>query len=235
MFENLIESKKKSFSSTRQTIVSVVAHVAVIFAAVKATSGAAEQLRELMQDTTMVFLKPPEPPPPPPPEQPPPDAIVTANPPPQGFQTVIPPTDIPKEIPPVDLNQKFNAADFSGKGVEGGVAAGVVGGTGPVDTQAETYLEAEVDDPVAPINIPKPRFPPVMQQAGISGSVDVQYVVDTTGHADMKYWKVLKSTNKSFEEPAREAISKGVFKPARIKGQAVRQLVQQRISFNIGQ
>ena len=90
----------------------------------------------------MVFLKPPPPPPPPPPEAPPPDAIVTANPPPQGFQTVIPPTDIPKEIPPVDLNQKFNAADFSGKGVEGGVAAGVVGGTGPVDTQAETYLEA---------------------------------------------------------------------------------------------
>jgi hypothetical protein len=51
----------------------------------------------------------------------------------------------------------------------------------------------------------------------------------------MKYWKILKSTNKAFEEPAREAISKGVFKPARIKGTPVRQLVQQRISFNIGQ
>ena len=36
-------------------------------------------------------------------------------------------------------------------------------------------------------------------------------------------------------EPAREAIMKAVFKPARIKGQAVRQLVQQAISFNIGQ
>jgi hypothetical protein len=45
----------------------------------------------------------------------------------------------------------------------------------------------------------------------------------------------MKSTNKQFEEPAREAIMKGVFKPARIKGQAVRQLVQQRIAFNIGQ
>jgi len=235
MFENLIESKKKGFSSTRQTIFSVVFHVVLIFAAVKATTGAAESLRELLQDTTMVFLKPPEPPPPPPPETPPENVIVTANPPPQGFQTVIPPTDIPKEIPPVDLNQKFNAADFSGKGVEGGVAAGIVGGTGPVDTQAETYLEAEVDDPVAQINIPRPRFPPVMQQAGISGSVDVQYVVDTTGHAEARSWKVLKSTNKAFEEPAREAIMKGVFKPARIKGTAVRQLVQQRISFNIGQ
>jgi len=55
------------------------------------------------------------------------------------------------------------------------------------------------------------------------------------GKAEMDQFKVLRSTNKAFEEPAREAISKGVFKPARIKGQAVRQLVQQRISFNIGQ
>ena len=235
MFENLIESKQKNQRTVGQTVLSFLIHGLIIVGAIKATQGVAESVKNRPVDTTMVFLKPPEPPPPPPPEQPPPDAIVTANPPPQGFQTVIPPTDIPKEIPPVDLNQKFNAADFSGKGVEGGVAAGVVGGTGPVDTQAETYLEAEVDDPVAPINIPKPRFPPVMQQAGISGSVDAQYVVDTTGHSDMKFWKVLKSTNKAFEEPAREAISKGVFKPARIKGQAVRQLVQQRISFNIGQ
>lgn len=235
MFEHLIESEKKRFTSVRQTIISVVVHVVVIFAAVTATTGAAEELRELLQDTTMVFLKPPPPPPPPPPETPPPDMIVTANPPPQGFQTVIPPTDIPKEIPPINLNEKFNAADFSGKGVEGGIAAGIVGGTGPVDTQAEVYLDAEVDDPVSFINIPKPRYPPVMQQAGIAGSVDAQYVVDTTGHAEPRSWKVLKSTNKAFEEPAREAIMKGVFKPARIKGQAVRQLVQQRISFNIGQ
>lgn len=235
MFEHLIESEKKRFGSARQTAISAAIHLIVIFAAVQATTGAAESLKKLMQDTTMVFLKPPDPPPPPPPETPPPDAVVTANPPPQGFQTVIPPTDIPKEIPPVNLNEKFNAADFSGKGVEGGIAAGLVGGTGPVDTQAETYLAAEVDDPVAPINIPKPRYPPVMQQAGIAGSVDVQYVVDTTGHSDMRYWKVLKSTNKAFEEPAREAISKGVFKPAKIKGTPVRQLVQQRVSFNIGQ
>jgi outer membrane biosynthesis protein TonB len=44
---------------------------------------------------------------------------------------------------------------------------------------------------------------------------------------------VLRSTNKAFEEPAREAIMKAVFRPARIRGQAVRQLVQQAITFNI--
>lgn len=235
MFENLIESKQKRFNSWGQSLVSMVLHAALIFAAVKATTGAAETLKEILQDTTMVFLKPPEPPPPPENVPPPPDAIVTANPPPMGFQTVVPPSDIPKEIPPVNLNERFNAADFSGRGVEGGLATGVVGGTGPVTVQAETYLEAEVDDPVAILSAPKPRYPPVMQSAGIAGRVEVQYVVDTTGHAEPSSWRVLKSSNKAFEEPAREAIMKAVFKPARIRGQAVRQLVQQAISFNIGQ
>jgi protein TonB len=232
MFENLIESKKPKSKTFGQQVVSLVLHVVIGYAAVKATAGAAETMKAIIQDTTMVFLKAPEPPPPPKVEIPP-EAIVTTNPPPQGFQTVMPPTEIPKEIPPVNLSERFNAADFSGKGVEGGIAAGIVGGTGPVT--GETFLEAQVDDPVQQINIPRPRYPPVLQSAGIAGSVDVQYVVDTTGHAEPASWKVMKSTNKQFEQPAREAIMKGVFKPARIKGQAVRQLVQQRIAFNIGQ
>ena len=37
--------------------------------------------------------------------------------------------------------------------------------------------------------------------------------------------------NPAFDEPAREAIVKGVFKPAKFKGAPVRQLVQQAISF----
>lgn len=232
MFENLIESKKRGFGSTRQSVVSAILHGVLIFAAVKATSGAAETLKQILQDTTLMFLKPPEPPPPPENEPPPPDVIVTANPPPLGFQTVIPPTEIPKDIPPIDLNQKFNAADFSGRGMEGGISTGVMGGTGPVDA-GETYLKEEVDQPVDPIRIPTPRYPPVMQQAGIEGKVEVQYVVDTTGHAEPRSWKVLRSANRQFEEPAREAIMKGVFRPARIRGRAVRQLVQQAISFTI--
>lgn len=232
MFENLIESQPKRNRSLGQTAVSLVLHVVLIYGAVKATSGAAETLKEILQDTTMVFLKPPEPPPPPPPTTPPPDAIVTANPPPMGFQTVMPPTEIPKDIPPVNLNERFDAKDFSGKGVEGGIAAGVVGGSGPVST-TETFVEAEVDDPVQPINFQKPKYPPVLQQAGIAGSVDVQYVVGIDGKAEPESFRVLRSTNKAFEEPAKDAILGSTFKPAKIKGQAVRQLVQQRVSFTI--
>jgi hypothetical protein len=45
----------------------------------------------------------------------------------------------------------------------------------------------------------------------------------------------LKSSHQAFEEPAKEAIMKGVFKPAKFRGRPVRQLVQQAISFKIGQ
>ena len=232
MFETLIESKPKKLKTFKQQVISIVLHIVLGYGAIKATAGAAETMKAILQDTTMVFLKPPEPPPPPP-ETPPPEAIVSANPPPLGFQTVMPPVDIPKEIPPVNLNERFNAADFSGKGVEGGIATGVAGGSGPVT--GETFLEAQVDDPVAPINQPKPRYPPVLQQAGLAGRVEVQYVVDTLGHAEPASWKILKSTHKAFEEPARESVMKSLFKPARIKGQAVRQLVQQAIVFNMSQ
>jgi periplasmic protein TonB len=233
VFDNLIESKPKTKKSLGQSIVSLLVHAAVIFAAVKFTAGAAETIKDIVADTTMVFLKPP-PPPPPPPDQPPPDVVVAANPPPKGFQTVVAPTDIPKDIPPIDLNEKpFDPKDFTGKGMEGGIAAGVVGGTGPVS--GEVFLEAQLDDPVQPISIPTPRYPPVLQSAGIAGSVDLQYIVDTTGHAEPSSFKVMKATHPAFAEPAKEAISKGVFKPAKFKGQPVRQLVQQRISFKVGQ
>jgi protein TonB len=235
VFENLIESKSTAKKSFGQSVLSLLVHAAVIFAAVKVTTGAAETIKEIVADTTMVFLKPP-PPPPPPPDQPPPDVIVSANPPPKGFQTVVAPTDIPKDIPPIDLNEKpFDPKDFTGKGVEGGIAAGIVGGTGPVEVSGEVFLEAQLDDPVQPISIPTPRYPPVLQSAGIAGRVELQYVVDTTGHAEPNSFKVLKTTHPAFVEPAKEAITKGVFKPAKFKGQPVRQLVQQAISFKVGQ
>jgi periplasmic protein TonB len=233
VFENLIESQPKAKKSLAQSLLSLLLHAAVIFAAVKVTAGAAETIKDIVADTTMVFLKPP-PPPPPPPDQPPPDVIVSQNPPPKGFQTVVAPTDIPKDIPPIDLNEKpFDPKDFTGKGVEGGIATGVVGGTGPVS--GEVFLEAQLDDPVQPISIPTPRYPPVLQSAGIAGRVELQYVVDTTGHAEPASFKVLKTTHPAFVEPAKEAIAKGVFKPAKFKGTPVRQLVQQAISFKVGQ
>ena len=232
MFENLIESSDRRKKSFGQSVLSLLLHGLVIFAAVKATAGVAEEIKARPVDTTLVFLKPPDPtpPPPPPPQQ---DIVVAANPPPKGFQTVVPPDVIPKDIPPVDLNTKpFNPSDFTGKGVEGGIASGVVGGSGPVEVNAQVYISSQLDDPATPVSQPQPRFPPVLQSAGIGGYVVVQYIVDTTGHAEPGSFKVLEKTHDAFVAPAKEAIMKSVFRPAKFKGEAVRQLVNQKISFN---
>ena len=226
MFEVLVESKPKKQRTVGQLLTSLVVHVLLITGAVMATKGAAEVVRERLQDTTLVFLEPPKAAPP---ETPPPDAIVSANPPPKGFQTVVAVQDIPTEIPPVNLNDRFDPKDFTGSGVQGGVATGIVGGTGPVT--GETYLEAQVDDPPTVISTGPLRYPPVLERAGIGGRVVMQFVVDTTGHAEAAGFKILSSTNPAFNEPAKEVIMKSVFRPGRVRGQPVRVQVQQVISF----
>ena len=235
MLENLVESRPKRPRTRGQVALSVILHALLSFGPVQATASAVETMKGILADATMIWLKPPEPPPPPPPEVVEKQEVFTANPPPLGFQTVMPPTEIPKEIPLVNLDERFDAAQFTGKGVEGGSAYGVVGGTGPVTVTGEAFLAENVDDPVSPINQPKPRYPPVLQQAGIQGFVEARYVVDTTGRAEPASWKVLSSTHQQFEPSAREAAMKSTFKPARIKGRPVRQLVQQLFTFKIGQ
>lgn len=237
MFDNLIESKPKKQRTVGQSLLSVALHLGLAALAIKATTGAAEAVMDRPVDTTMVFLRPPPPPPPPPPDQPPPDVVVANTPIPQGFQTVVPPDVIPTEIPPVNLNEReFDPRDFTGKGVEGGIAAGIPGLTEapPEAISGEVFLAAQLDNPAEPVSQPKPRYPPALQAAGITGHADVEYIVGVDGKVERASVKVIASSNPQFEEPAREAILNSTFRPARYRGQPVRQLVRQRVSFQLG-
>jgi hypothetical protein len=60
-----------------------------------------------------------------------------------------------------------------------------------------------------------------------------QFIVDPTGHAEPSSFRIISSTNKLFEESARETILKSVFRPGRVRGQAVRVIVQQAVAFNL--
>ncbi|MEO8294220.1 MAG: energy transducer TonB [Gemmatimonadota bacterium] len=232
MFDTLIESKPKKQRTAGQTVFSVIIHGLLIAGAVRITAGAAEAALNAPKDTTLVFLTPPTPTPPPP-EPPPEDQVVSANPPPKGFQTIVAPTEIPTQIPPVNLSDRaLDPRDFTGKGVEGGIAAGVIGGTGPVEI-GQTFLEAQVDDPPQLISSGPQMFPPAMRAAGIAGRVTMQFVVDMTGHVEASSFKVLNTTHQAFVEPAKQMLLKSVFKPGKVKGEPVRVLVQQVINFTI--
>lgn len=231
MFDNLIESKPAKSRSTGQFLLSVALHGVLVFGAIQATKGAVGALRDEPVDTTLIFLEPPEETPDEP-EPPPPDQIIAANPPPKGFQTIVAPEQIPTEIPPVDLNQRpVDPRDFTGKGVEGGIAEGIVGGTGPI-TGAE-YLQVEVDDPPRMIQQAPLLYPPVMQSMGVAGRVVLEFVIDQSGHAEPNTFKVISASHDAFVEPAKTFIVKSVFKPGRVRGEAVRTRVQQIITFKI--
>src|SRR5258705_10191226 len=163
----LLESKKPSQKgrSASGTILSVILHSLIIFLAVFATARAGTKVRE-KRETKVNFVAMKKEPPPPPKEEPkpeppkpkkaptPPKVVnvpmpkVVAPAPPQGFKVVAPPVNIPTNLPAIDLSKAItNENDFSGKGVAGGSASGVKGGTGK---EGDTGKEAGVKEHAGP-------------------------------------------------------------------------------------
>jgi protein TonB len=236
MFNNLIESKPRKQRTVGGTIFSVVFHTAVIGAAVYGTLEAKEQLEKpKAEKVEFVKMEKKNDPPPPkeePKQPPPPKDIVAAPPPPKGFQVLTAPVKIPDVLPEIDLSKKVtNEEDFTGKGVAGGIAKGVVGGTAPVQTD-QPYFEFQVEKQVAPhANNPTPRYPDMLRSANVEGEVLAQFVVDTTGRADMSTFKVLKSSHDLFTNAVRAALPNMRFYAAEIGGRKVKQLVQMPFQF----
>jgi len=233
VFDTLVESKPqkrglKGFLSS--SFMSFAIHFAVIYGAVAATLKGAEIVQELGTDTNMVFLTEQEPEPEQ--EEPPPPEIAALNPPPKGFQTLIAPVEIPTEIPPVNLNERFDPRDYTGVGVEGGIAEGVEGGTGPVDLDA-VFVEAVVDEPPIRLSGPPVLYPPLLKDAQIEGYVIVEVVIGVDGHPEPDSFRIIESSNRAFERSARNAVLGSVYRPGRMRGQPVRVLVRQPIQFNI--
>jgi TonB family protein len=91
-----------------------------------------------------------------------------------------------------------------------------------------------IDSGVAVRRIPGPAYPSSLRQREISGAVELQYVVTEAGRIDPASFKVIRGQYREFVKAAIEAIRRGTFKPARLRGCPVPMLVQQRIFFRIG-
>ncbi len=238
MFENLIESRAQKQKRAGGATLSVVVHAALIAAAAYGTLHAKQELEKpKAEKVEFVEMKKKEEPPPPKPEEapPPPPDVVAAPPPPKGFQVLTAPIKIPDVLPDIDLSKKVtNEEDFSGKGVAGGIAKGVVGGTPQPVADNQTYFEFQVEKQVAPApNNPSPRYPDMLRSASVEGEVLAQFVVDTTGRVDMSTFKVLKSSHDLFTAAVRQVLPQMRFYPAEIGGRKVKQLVQLPLTFSL--
>jgi protein TonB len=235
MFNNLLESQAKKQKRLGGSLTSIVLHAAVVIGLVVVTKNAGivnEKPKEEKVDFVEVKKDEPKPPEP---EKPPPPDVVAAPPPPKGFQVLSAPVEIPNVIPDIDLSKKVtDEADFSGKGVAGGIAKGVEGGKGPVPQGDQPYFDFQVEKPVvmAP-GSQGPAYPDMLRTAGIEGTVLAQFVVDTTGRADMSTFKALKSDNDLFTNSVKNALQRMRFLPAEVGGRKVKQLVQQPFQFSL--
>jgi len=145
----------------------------------------------------------------------------------KGFQTVVAPTDIPTNIPPINLQEHFDPKDYSGTGVEGGI------GTGIVPSSGDVYMESVVEERPDLLSGPQPLYPDLLRQAGIQGRVIVSAIIDTTGRAEPASVKVIQSPNPGFDQAAKTAVLKALFRPARVHGRPVRVLVNIPYDFKL--
>ena len=232
MFDQLLETKAAKQKKSGGTIISIVLHTILVVGAIYATDKAAEALEKPKEEKVVLTETKKEPEPEKPKEQPKPQEVVAQVAPPKGFQVPVPPVDIPDVIPDVDLSKKAtDEADFSGKGVQGGIAKGVEGGTGPVISD-QPYFDFQVEKAAAAIpGSGSPAYPEMLKSSGVEGEALVQFVVDTTGRAELGSFKVLRASHDAFGQAVRSALPRMRFLPAEIGGRKVRMLVQQPFAF----
>ena len=78
-----------------------------------------------------------------------------------------------------------------------------------------------------------PTYPESMLRRRIEGSVIVQYVVDTLGHADTSTFRIISATHADFAKAVKSTLPHMRFRPAIMANRLVPQLVQQPFAFKI--
>jgi outer membrane biosynthesis protein TonB len=90
-----------------------------------------------------------------------------------------------------------------------------------------------VDSEVVRYPSAAPIYPKELLEGGVEGSVDAEFVVDTTGRVDLGTVNILASAHEQFTTSVQTALAGAMFRPAWRNLRKVRQLVRQRFSFRI--
>jgi len=152
---------------------------------------------------------------------------------PPGFEILIAPMHIPDVLPAIDPSRAItDPGAYTGVGVPGGIPDGVAGA--PLPGTAFTSNQVErVAQLVAGTGTP--QYPETLRSAGLEGDVVVEFVIDTTGRADLRTIRIVSSTHQRFTESAMKALSKARFLPAELGGRRVPQLVRMPFGFKLKQ
>jgi periplasmic protein TonB len=170
-------------------------------------------------------MPPPAPEPPPPPELPP----EVSSPQPTARDRL--PGPVQMEAPPLTLRQlqlaldpEMGAAGWGDFGMNFSLAPGGVG-------EFDVFEVGEVDQPPRAVSARPPRYPLHLQRAGITGAVNLVFIVNRDG--SVEGIRVEHSDHRSLELPAIEAVRTWRFLPGEIAGEPARVMVRQSLTFEV--
>ncbi len=227
MFDTLLASNAGSAAWTRPAGAAIILHAAVILQAVTGTATSSAVSPPPVRDTIRLELGQPA-------------ASKHERSGRSGPLTQqpipVPPDlgDIPPAWPPLELHPSpFGARDWSAlsqllvEGEPGDSSHATIqpcSMTCVIDTEPGRGLPELAEDL-------RPRYPEMLRQAGVSGEVELEYVVLESGRVDSASVRVLASTHPAFSEAAREALQRARFKPAHRGSRPVPVTVRQTIHF----
>ena len=104
----------------------------------------------------------------------------------------------------------------------------------PIDAVPQPYFDFQVDKLAAPVKgSVAPRYPAGLREAGVSGCVLVEFVVDTEGKPERDTFRLIKVSHIGFALAVLKALPDWRFTPARVGATDVRQLVHQPVTFSV--
>ena len=228
MFDVLMGSTRRRERRTGRGIVSATLHIVAIVGVARATASSGPYAASEPRMVDLVLDLPVMPAPVATPTTSAPSGIAPA---PLPVSSVVAPVVVPAGIPPVTIHEPWNPRSValrSGPSVmRGGLE--VTGNFNPDSILAESAA----DEPATILLQRAPRYPPVLQAAGLEGRVSVRFVIDREGRVEPGSVRITSATHTGFEESARETILGTRFKPARVRGRPVRQWAEQTVVYRI--
>jgi protein TonB len=225
MFTQLLASRPVRQKSTGGLVASIVLHLGVATGVVYLTTQTLPQVVAKDPAVPLVY-RPPEPPErvirvtTEPPTVAPPDVLAVA---PSEIAVTLPPL-APLAAPTVDRSFVPGATIST---VTTPIATRV---SSPVPTGV--FRAEQVEVPVSLLrDSPKPGYPAMLVSTGIEGTARFRFVVDATGRVEMATVEQIAASHSAFAMAVRATLPRMRFTPARVDGNAVRQLVELPFEF----
>jgi TonB family protein len=92
--------------------------------------------------------------------------------------------------------------------------------------QQGVLTDSMVDERLVFVSAPPLQYPSLLRQAGIQGRVMVRAIIDSTGRAEPASVQVIESPHPGFDQAARNLVLQARFRPGRLRGRAIRVLVE---------